>query len=73
MFKLTACLWVQVFGESHELLLPRRSGQPEFFGSLAYPVPANRLSLGVVIPDAQVFLKIFLGIGKTVLRFCRKH
>lgn len=62
-----------VFTEAEEGVCLNFAGQTQSFGTETNPLAGDALPFIVVIPDAKVFLKVFLRILQVVLGLGRDH
>ena len=68
-----AGLRMKILAQAKEFAPLCDAGQTQLLRSLPIPLPKDLLIFRVIIADAQVFLKILLGVAQTVLRFGCKH
>jgi hypothetical protein len=61
------------FAEPQEIIGANFAGQTKLFRARSDPLAGHALALIIIIPNAQVFLKVFLGVFQAVLRLGRDH
>ncbi len=62
-----------IFAEPQEFVGANFTGQAKLFRARSDPLAGHALALVIVISDAQVFLKVFLGVLQAVLGLGRDH
>ena len=73
MRKCLTCGRMLVFTEPQEIIRANLAGQAELFRASPNPLAGHALSFIVVIADAKVFFKVFLGVRQIVLRLGSQH
>jgi hypothetical protein len=62
-----------VLTEPQEIIRPNFAGQAKLIRARPDPLAGHALSFIVVIPNAQVFLKVFPGVRQIILGLGRQH
>ena len=68
-----SCGRMLIFTKPQEIIRAHIPGQPQLFRSYPDPLAGYTLTFIVVITDAQVFFKVFPGVGQIVLGLGRQH